>query len=167
MPIENNHVVHFHYTLSEVGGATLESSLEADAEQPQPMACLIGYRNILESLEAEFLGKEEGDEFNVELAPEKAYGPVIADATQRIPIKHLINPGKGKLKPGMAVKVNTEKGPRDVRIIKVGKFNADVDTNHPLAGKTLNFAIKIVSVRDATAEEISHRHVHGDGGHHH
>ena len=145
----------------------LESSLQADEESSQPMACLIGYHNILASLEEEFIGKEPGDAFNVELSPEQAYGPIIADSVQRIPIKHLMNVDKRKLKNGMAVKVNTENGPRDVRIIKLGKFNADVDTNHPLAGKTLAFAIKIVSVRDATAEEIAHRHVHGDGGHHH
>ena len=167
MPIENNHVVHFHYTLSEVGGEVLESSLESDEGAPQPMACLVGYHNILASLEEAFIGKQTGDEFNVELTPDRAYGPVIADSIQRIPIKHLINVDKRKLVKGMAVKVNTENGPRDVRIVKVGKFNADVDTNHPLAGKTLDFAIKIVSVRDATAEEIAHRHVHGDGGHQH
>ena len=46
-------------------------------------------------------------------------------------------------------------------------FKADVDTNHPLAGKTLKFAVEIVSVRDATAEEIAHGHAHGEGGHHH
>ena len=46
-------------------------------------------------------------------------------------------------------------------------FNVDVDTNHPLAGKTLNFEIEIVDVRDASAEEIAHGHVHGVGGHQH
>ncbi|HEY4732751.1 MAG TPA: peptidylprolyl isomerase, partial [Gammaproteobacteria bacterium] len=43
----------------------------------------------------------------------------------------------------------------------------DVDTNHPLAGKTLVFDIDVVDVRAATSEEIAHRHVHGAGGHQH
>ena len=68
---------------------------------------------------------------------------------------------------GQAVKINTEKGPRDVRVLKVGKFNIDVDTNHPLAGLDLSFNIEIADVRDATSEEINHRHVHGPGGHAH
>lgn len=166
MSIKNNDVVHFHYTLSEVGGETLESSRESE-EQSKPMACLVGYHNILDALEAEFIDKQAGDKFSVELSPEQAYGPVIENSIQRIPIKHLLNTGQGKLKKGMMVKVNTENGPRDVRIAKVGKFNVDVDTNHPLAGRTLNFDIEIVSVREASSEEIAHRHVHGDGGHHH
>jgi FKBP-type peptidyl-prolyl cis-trans isomerase SlyD len=44
---------------------------------------------------------------------------------------------------------------------------ADVDVNHPYAGKTLTFEIEIVDVRAATDEECAHRHVHGPGGHHH
>ena len=166
MQISNNHVVHFHYTLSELGGDILESSKDPDGKA-EPMACLVGYRNILEYLEAQFIDKQAGDKFSVELSPEQAYGPIAADAIQRIPIKHLLNTGQGRPKKGMAVKVNTEHGPRDVRVVKVGKFNVDVDTNHPLAGKSLKFDIEIISVREATHEEIAHRHVHGEGGHHH
>ena len=68
---------------------------------------------------------------------------------------------------GMTIKMNTDHGPRDVRVIKVGRYNVDVDTNHPLAGLALSFDIEIVDVRDATPEELQHRHVHGAGGHHH
>jgi len=66
----------------------------------------------------------------------------------------------------MAV-VQTEHGPRQVQIVKVGMFKADVDTNHPLAGKTLKFNFQVLDVRAATAEEIEHGHAHGVGGHHH
>jgi len=51
--------------------------------------------------------------------------------------------------------------------VKVGKFNADVDTNHPLAGRTLSFDIEVLEVRAASEEEIAHGHAHGAGGHHH
>ncbi|MEQ9565604.1 MAG: peptidylprolyl isomerase, partial [Pseudomonadales bacterium] len=54
-----------------------------------------------------------------------------------------------------------------VRVVKVGKFNVDLDTNHPLAGVNLSFDVEIVEVRDATEEEIAHGHAHGPGGHHH
>lgn len=167
MAIENNHVVYFHYTLSDINGDVIEASQGADNENAAPVACLMGYGNILPALEDEILGKAAGDEFKVELTPEKAYGPIIDGSIQRIPIKHVAHSGSKKLRPGQAVKINTDKGPRDVRIVKVGKFNVDVDTNHPLAGRTLVFDIKITDVRDATAEELAHRHVHGEGGHHH
>lgn len=60
----------------------------------------------------------------------------------------------------------TNFGPRAVTIQKVGMSVVDVDLNHPMAGKDLHFAIEIVEVREASAEEIEHGHVHGDGGHH-
>ena len=160
MNIEKDSVVYFHYTLTGEDGTAYESSAGS-----HPMTFLHGHNNILPALETEFEGKKEGDQFQVTLPPEKAYGVRNEESTQRIPIKHLAT--KGKVKKGMHVKVNTEKGMRDVTIIKVGRFNVDVDTNHPLAGKTLTFDISIEEVREAEAEELSHGHVHGIGGHHH
>ena len=61
----------------------------------------------------------------------------------------------------MVVKVNTSDGLRDVITVKVGKFNAGVGINHPLAGITLTFDVEIIDIRAATNEEISHRHSHG------
>tara|TARA_B100000795_G_scaffold95557_1_gene70068 strand:+ start:2279 stop:2470 length:192 start_codon:yes stop_codon:yes gene_type:complete len=63
--------------------------------------------------------------------------------------------------------MNTSDGAKDATVIKVGKFNVNLDTNHPLAGQALNFSIAIHDVREATAEEIAHGHVHGIGGYHH
>ncbi len=160
MQIQKESVVYFHYTLSDENGKAFESSKDS-----HPMTYLHGHGNILPALEEEFTGKKEGDHFQVTLAPEKAYGERNEESKQRIPIKHLAN--KKNLRPGMAVKVNTEKGMRDVTIVKVGKFNVDVDTNHPLAGLTLTFDVTIETVREAEAEELSHGHVHGEGGHQH
>jgi len=67
----------------------------------------------------------------------------------------------------MVANVHTDHGHRQVTVVKVGKFMAKVDTNHPLAGQTLHFDIEIVDVRAATADELSHGHAHGAGGHHH
>ena len=67
----------------------------------------------------------------------------------------------------MTAVVNTEQGQREVTVIKVGKFMVTVDLNHPMAGKTLNFALEVIDVRQATPEEIQHGHAHGVGGHHH
>ena len=54
-----------------------------------------------------------------------------------------------------------------VTVVKVGKFSVDVDSNHPLAGQTLNYSIDIVDVRAASDEEKAHGHAHGVGGHQH
>ena len=160
MKIDNDKVVYFHYRLSEVGMEPLETS-----DSDEPAAYLHGHRNILPALEEAMAGREAGDEFTVALTPAQAYGEYKEGHQQRVPIKHLAT--KGKLRPGMAVKVNTAEGPRDARVLKVGKFNVDLDLNHPFAGLDLAFDIRITEVREASREEIDHGHVHGAGGHHH
>jgi FKBP-type peptidyl-prolyl cis-trans isomerase SlyD len=112
------------------------------------------------------LGKSAGDKFQVTLPPEKAYGKRVENAQHRVPIKHLIKAPK-KMLPGQIVYLNTKDGTRNARIIKVGKFNVDVDSNHPFAGQTLSFDVDIIDVRQASREELSHGHAHGAGGHHH
>lgn len=161
MQIENDKVVTFFYQLSEQGGDVLESN-----KRELPMAYLHGHKNLLPALEEALVGLQEGDTKIVSLAPEQAYGQPKPDATQRIPVKHLIKPPK-RLLPGLLVKVQTEQGATNGRIVKVGKFMVDIDFNHPFAGKVLIFDIKIESIREATSEEIQHGHAHGKGGHHH
>ena len=63
--------------------------------------------------------------------------------------------------------LQTNQGPVQVTVVKVGKFKFDVDANHPLSGQVLNFDVEIMSVRDATDEEAGHGHAHGPGGHSH
>ena len=161
MIIERDKVIAFNYILRDEAGVELERS-----EKAKPTVYLHGHGNIMQGLEDELKGKSEGDELSVTLPPEKAYGFRKQDAEQRIPIKHLLTKHK-KYKTGMAVKVNTDNGPKDVVIIKVGRFNVDVDNNHPLAGKTIIFDINIEKIRNATGDEISHGHTHGIDGHDH
>ncbi|MBA54048.1 MAG: peptidylprolyl isomerase [Pseudomonadales bacterium] len=159
MSIGKDSVVQFHYTLTEAG-TELESTKGGD-----PMAYLHGHQNIISGLEQAMAGKAEGDTFSVTVAPADAYGERKDDLTQRIPLKHL--QGAKKWRPGMVAWVETDQGQRQVTVTKVGKFNADCDLNHPLAGKTLTFDVEIVEVRAATDEEKAHGHAHGVGGHHH
>ncbi len=160
MQIANGTVASFHYTLRGEDGAEIENSRDGD-----PVAYLHGHGNILPALEEQLAGHAAGDTLSVTLAPEQAYGVRRADSIQRVPLKHLHAPGR--LRPGMVVAVETEHGARQVTVLKVGKFNADVDTNHPLAGRTLSFEIEVLEVRAASEEEIAHGHAHGAGGHHH
>lgn len=156
MSISKNSVVEFHYTLSEAG-QEIESST-----QSEPLTYLHGQGAMLPGLENAIEGKSVGDKFEVTLSPEESYGERRDDAIQRIPLKHL--QGAKVWKPGMTAIVESNQGRHQVTIIKVGRFNADCDLNHPFAGKTLTFAVEITSVREATEEELSHGHVHGKGG---
>lgn len=162
MLIEKSTVVTFHYRLSEPGAAAFE-----DSHDDAPLVYLHGHHGMLAGLEEALAGKKAGDTLSVTLAPEQAYGQRQDDAIQRVSLKHVVGGAGKKLKPGTVVQVNTAHGPRDVVVVKSGLKTVDVDTNHPLAGKTLIFDIEVVGVRAATAEELAHGHAHGAGGHQH
>ncbi|EED33396.1 fkbp-type peptidyl-prolyl cis-trans isomerase ilpa [gamma proteobacterium NOR5-3] len=160
MNIERDTVVTFHYSLLSAENEQLETSRDGE-----PSVYLHGANNIMPGLEKSMAGKTTGDIFTVSLEAADAYGERDPKRQQRIPVKHLIY--KGRLRPGMVVQVSTEQGQRPATVIKVGKFSADLDTNHPLAGQNLSFDIEIMGVREASSEEVAHRHVHGPGGHQH
>jgi FKBP-type peptidyl-prolyl cis-trans isomerase SlyD len=159
MKIEKDRVVRFHYAVAEQGAEPVESSRGGE-----PLAILAGHGNIIPGLEKAMDGHEAGDKFSVDVPAAEAYGDKREGLSQRVPKKHF---GNQRLEPGMQVVLNTNFGPRAVTIEKVGMSVVDVDLNHPMAGKDLHFDIEVVDVREATAEELEHGHVHGDGGHHH
>ncbi len=163
MKISKDSVVSFHYRLWDSSGESaveLESSYAGEAS-----LYLHGYGNILPALEEAMLGREVGDVFSAQLSPEKAYGLRRENWEQRVPIKHLLGNKKPKL--GQIVHINTDQGQKQATVIKVGLKNVDVDANHPLAGKGIQFDIEILSIREATPSEIDHGHAHGPGGHQH
>jgi FKBP-type peptidyl-prolyl cis-trans isomerase SlyD len=160
MKIEKDRVVRFHYAVAETGAESVENS----KDNGEPLAILFGHGHIIPGLETVMEGREEGDSFKASVLAADAYGEKREGMTQRIPKKHL---GDQKLEAGMQVLLQTKFGPRAVTIEKVGMSVVDIDLNHPMAGKDLDFDIEIVEVREASAEELEHGHVHGDGGHAH
>lgn len=157
MQINKDSVVEFHYTLSEAG-EQVETSKDAE-----PLSYIHGSQGMLPGLEKAFTGKTTGDTFSVTLKPTESYGERADGLIQRIPLKHL--QGDTKVwKAGMTAIVNSNQGRHQVTLVKVGRFNADCDLNHPFAGKTLTFDVEVINVREATNEELSHGHVHGEGG---
>lgn len=160
MKIEKDRVVRFHYAVAEAGKDAVENSRDGG----QPLAILFGHGNIIPGLEKAMDGREAGERFTADVPAAEAYGERRDGLTQRIPKKHF---GAQKLEPGMQVVLQTNFGPRAVTVEKVGMSVVDVDLNHPMAGKDLAFDIEIVEVREASAEEVAHGHVHGDGGHQH
>lgn len=160
MQITKDKVVQFHYTIKDAEGEQVDTSRTGD-----PMAYLHGHDNMIVGVEKALDGKQAGDKFSVTVEPSEGYGERQEDAVQRIPTKHL--QGAKVWKPGMVAVVHTEQGARQVTVLKVGRFMVTCDLNPPLAGKTLDFDLEVVDVRDATEDEISHGHAHGVGGHQH
>lgn len=160
MQISSNSVASFHYVLKDESGEELDNSKSGN-----PMTYLHGHNGLLPGLEAALAGKSAGDSFSVTLGPEEAFGEVRENSEMRVPLKHL--QGARKWKPGMRAVVHTEQGHRTVTVLKVGHSMATIDTNHPMAGKTIVFDIEVLEVREASQEELAHGHAHGPGGHHH
>ena len=159
MKVTNNTVVQFHYGVSDANGE-IENS-----RQYEPVLYLYGQPGLLDGLVKAMEGHEAGDTFTVSLSADEAYGPRKDNAVQKVQVKHL--QGAKKWKPGMIAVIQTEEGPRQVTIVKVGLSQAEVDANHPLAGRDLTFDVEILNVREASEEEIAHGHAHGAGGRHH
>lgn len=159
MIITQECVVQLHYRVSDAQG------LIEDSAKGEPMLYLHGHQNMLPVIEQALAGKAAGDQLSLVVEPKDGYGERDENAIQSIQVKHL--KGAKKWAAGMTAVIDTEHGQRQVKIVKVGMFKAEVDVNHPLAGKTLTFDLNVVSVRAASAEEIAHGHAHGVGGHHH
>ncbi len=160
MSIKANAVVAIHYAVKDEEGAQLDSS-----EGKEPLTYLHGANNIIPGLEKALEGKAEGDQVEVTVAPEEGYGEHREELVEAVPREAFGD--VDQLEPGMRFQAQTDKGPVSVVVTDVQEDTVTVDGNHPLAGKSLNFSVKVDSVRDATEEEISHGHVHGPEGQEH
>jgi FKBP-type peptidyl-prolyl cis-trans isomerase SlyD len=160
MAIEKDKVVSIDYTLTGNDGQVLDSS-----QGREPLAYLHGAGNIIPGLENALEGKSEGDQLNVQIPPDQAYGP--RDERMVQPVPRTAFQGVADIQPGMQFQANTNAGTRLITVVGVEGDQVTIDANHPLAGATLNFDVKVVNVRDATEQEKSHGHVHGPGGHQH
>jgi len=160
MPIAQNSVVTIHYTLKDDAGEVIDSSRDGD-----PIAYLHGHGNLVPGLERELEGKNTGDKVNVSVTPEQGYGEYDKQLVQQVPRRAL--QGIANIKVGLRLQAQTPQGPRAVVVTRLVGDMVTIDGNHPLAGKNLNFDVEITDVREATEEELSHGHVHGEGGHHH
>ena len=160
MQIADRTVASFNYTLTDDAGAVIDTS-----EGRSPLAYLHGAGNIVPGLEKEMAGRKAGDRFDVVVAPEEGYGQPNPMLVQTVPREAF--QGVDTIEVGMEFQAQTPQGPLAVVVAKVDADTVTVDGNHPLAGKTLHFAIEVTDVRDASVEELAHGHVHGPGGHHH
>jgi FKBP-type peptidyl-prolyl cis-trans isomerase SlyD len=158
MKIEKDTVVTLQFKVAEANGKLIEESKE-------PMVYLHGgYDNTLPKIEAALQGQEPGYQVTLQLKPEDAFGVRDESLTRTIP-KSEFPPG---VKVGGQLEGRTDAGePHVFHVMKIKGDKVLLDGNHPLAGKELRFVLKVTGVRAASAEEIEHKHVHGEHGHHH
>jgi FKBP-type peptidyl-prolyl cis-trans isomerase SlyD len=152
-------VVSFEYTLKDDGGQVLDTS-----DGREPLTYIHGQGNIIPGLEKALTGKSAGDSLEVTVPPEQAYGLRDEGLVRNLPARKL---AEKKPVAGRRYRAQLEEGVAVVLVTAVKGDYVTVDANHPLADKTLHFAVKVVKVRAATEEELEHGHVHGEGGHHH
>ncbi|MGP1683438.1 MAG: FKBP-type peptidyl-prolyl cis-trans isomerase, partial [Giesbergeria sp.] len=123
-----------------------------------------GYENIFPKVEAALDGQDVGFSTSLDLLVEDAFGARDESLVRIIP-KTEFPPG---VKVGGQLQGQGEDGQTQMfNVVKIKGPEVHLDGNHPLAGQALRFSCKVTGVRAASAEEITHRHVHGEHGHHH
>ena len=147
MKIADKTVVQMHYTLTSDEGAVIDSSAGRE-----PLQYIQGAHMIVVGLEKAMVGHDVGDKFDVKVIPSEGYGEYDERMTQEVPTS--VFQGVDKVEAGMQFYAQTPMGPMPIRIKSVNGDKAVIDANHELAGKNLNFAIEVVSVREATEEEL-------------
>ena len=161
MTITQHKVVSIHYKVID---AVSEEEIDSSGNG-EPMIYLHGASNIIPGLEQALEGKVVGDELEVTIEAAEAYGEYSENRVQQVPIEAFEE--MEKVEPGMVVTAQTEGGQVNLEVTEVDETTVTVDANHPLAGKSLKFDVKVEEIRDASEEELAHGHVHGPGGHEH
>ena len=159
MQIAKNTIVTVTYQLSNLAGEKLEDGSEAVSYLHG------GYDGIFPTVEEALEGKKIGDDLEIIMEPEYAFGEYEAELIRSEP-RHLF---PAEIEKGMQFEGAAE-GTDEFMLYTVTEITNDtviVDGNHPLAGQTLKFNCHVTDVRAATEEEITHGHAHGDHGHHH
>jgi FKBP-type peptidyl-prolyl cis-trans isomerase SlyD len=159
MEIGPRAAVSIEYTLKDDSGKVLDTS-----EGRKPLTYLHGMGNLVPGLEKALEGKASGAAFDITLSPEEGYGQRDEKLVRKLPLRKLADKNP---QPGRRTRAQFEDGLRLALVTAVSGDYATVDGNHELAGKALHFAIKVVDVRAATADELEHGHPHGEGGHQH
>ena len=160
--VEDNVIVTMNYSLS-IDGEVVDSS---EGEDNDPIIFLQGAGQIIPGLEKSIYGLKVGDKKSVTVDPKDGYGEVDPESIVEVPKDEF--PEDFPLELGVEITVNAddedEEGGEEMEatIIAVNESIVTLDFNHPLAGKTLNFDVQIIDIREATTEEIEHGHVHGD-----
>lgn len=165
MKVAKDLVVSLAYQVRTEDGVLVDES-PASA----PLDYLHGRGALISGLESALDGRVAGDVFDVDVGANDAYGQYDENLVQRVPKDVFV--GVDELEVGMRFLADTDMGPVPVEITGIEGDEVIVDGNHMLAGQNLKFHVEVIGVREATAEELEHGHVHGEegsccGGHDH
>jgi FKBP-type peptidyl-prolyl cis-trans isomerase SlyD len=154
MVIEKDRVVTIDYKLQDSEGQVIDSS-----EGSAPLVYIHGNDNIIAGLEKHLAGKKAGDKVNCVVPAKEGYGERDDSLVFKVTKAEF---GDGaEIEEGMQFEAHGEDGAQIVTVKSIEGDEVTIDANHPLAGEELHFTVKIVDVREATAEELKHGHVHG------
>ena len=159
--VADNQVVSLDYTLRLDNGQVMDSS-----EGRDPLEFIQGQGQIIPGLEKELYGMAVDDEKKVVVAPGDAYGELEPDNFEWV--ERGAFPADMELIEGMGLRMRDSNSGEvmEAYVAEISSDRVKLDFNHPLAGETLHFQVKIAGLRDATSEELAHGHVHGPDGHH-
>ncbi|RLD81443.1 MAG: peptidylprolyl isomerase [Bacteroidetes bacterium] len=168
MKIANNTVVSMTYTLTENDE---KGNMVQEVEKDKPFVFLYGSGFLLPKFEENILGMEASTNYSFPLTSDIAYGPKRDDALMELDKKIFEIEGKideNILFVGNDIPMQNDNGQTIMgKVLEISDEKVKMDFNHPLAGIDLFFKGEIVDVREATAEEIEHGHVHDPEGHDH
>lgn len=141
MSVKKGDKVKVEYTGTLDDGTVFDSSKHG--EHSHPLEFEVGAGKIIKGFDEAVIGMEKGDEKDIKLKPEEAYGQPNPQLVQKVP-RDKLPPGQ-EPKQGMILGLATPDGKQVPAIIKeVTDKEITIDLNHPLAGKNLNFKIKLV-----------------------
>jgi FKBP-type peptidyl-prolyl cis-trans isomerase SlyD len=147
MKVSDGAVVSLNYEVTDDSGIVLDRN-----RGERSFDYLHGHGNIVPGLEQALEGASEGDRLQVTVAPAEAYGEKDPKAVFRVPRENF--PDGMDIQPGMQFTAESERGQARFTVVETAEAEITVDGNHPLAGKTLNFDVEVIGVREATVQEL-------------
>ena len=163
MEIKDKKVVSLTYELRQ---DSPEGAVVEQVDKSNPLTFLFGSGNLLPKFEEHLSGLKTGDGFEFGLNSEDAYGPVVDNAIVNVPKNIFEVEGKideNMLQVGNMVPMMDNDGRRlNGKILEITDEVVNMDFNHPMAGENLHFKGEVTEIREATDEELTHGHVHGN-----
>ena len=160
MQISEHKVITLNYEVVDDQGQLIDRS-----EEGGPLAYIHGTGQLIPGLVTALADRDQGDKISVDVPPEQGYGERDEEGVQTVSRDQFDD--DDEIEVGMQFEAQDDEGHQIVTVVAVDGESITLDTNHPLAGKNLHFDVEVLEVRDASAEELEHGHVHGPGGHEH
>ena len=149
MNVERDKIVTIQYAL------TRQSDGTSLADSEKLTVYMHGHNTIVTGLEVALKGRELGERFTVDIPALQAYGARRDGFVERVPVKYLSKVGAGRITAGSIVRFTLNDDVIEGTVLKMGKYSAEVDMNHPLAGEDIHFDVHVLNIREASIDELA------------